>query len=113
MIEKFLPELRRQVGLGIEQKRGDVILQRALAAALVVDKKGLAIAQHNISGLKVAIQKVVAIRAHQEIGQTPEIVLQRLFVKRDAGEAQKIIFEVVQIPGDGLAVKATDGITRF
>ena len=36
MIEQLLAQLRRQIGLAIVQKRGDVILQRASAAALVI-----------------------------------------------------------------------------
>ena len=35
-----------------------------------------------------------------------EIVLQRLLVEGDAGEAQKVVLEIVQVPGDGLAVEA-------
>src|ERR1700726_4525269 len=110
MIEKFLPQLGRQVGLGVEQKRRDVVLQGALAPALVVHKIGLAIAQHNVSGLKVTIKEIVAFRGHQEVGQPPEIVFQRLLTKGNTSETQKVIFEVVQIPSDRLTVKAADGI---
>src|ERR1700676_2582926 len=113
MIEKFLPQLRRQVGFGIEEKRRNVILQRALASALVIHEIGLSITQHNVSGLKVAIEEIVPFGGHQEIGQTTEIVFQRLLVKRNTSETQKIIFEVVQVPGNRLTVKAPDGIARF
>jgi hypothetical protein len=33
-----------------------------------------------------------------------------MFVEGDAGKAQEIIFEIVEVPGDGLAVEAGDGI---
>ena len=49
MIEQLLAQRGRQIGLGIVQERSDVILQRALAAALVVHKKRLAAAQQNVS----------------------------------------------------------------
>ena len=39
VIEQLLAQLRRQIGLGIVQKRRDVILQRAFAAALVIQEK--------------------------------------------------------------------------
>ena len=39
VIEQLLAQLRRQVGLGVEQQRRDVILQRAFAPALVVEKE--------------------------------------------------------------------------
>ncbi len=55
-------------------------------------------------------EKVIARGAQEEFGQAAEIVFEGLFVERDAGEAEEIIFEIVQIPGDGLAVEAGDGI---
>src|SRR6202158_3641429 len=113
MIEELLAEFGGQVGLGIVQKRGDVVLQSAFAAALIVHKKGIAIAQQDVAGLEVAVEKVIAGGAQQEFGQAAEIVFEGLFVERDAGEAEKIIFEIVQIPGDGLAIEAGDGIADF
>src|SRR4029077_11670783 len=61
MREQFLAQLRRQVRLGIEQKRGDVVLQRALPPALIVHKERIAAAQQNISRLKIAVQKIIAV----------------------------------------------------
>src|SRR5260370_31993756 len=49
MIEQVLAQLRRQVGLGVEQKRSNVVLQSTFAASLVIHKKRLAVAQQNIS----------------------------------------------------------------
>jgi len=39
MVEQLLAQFRRQIGLGIIQKRSDVILQRAFAAALIIQEK--------------------------------------------------------------------------
>ena len=47
MIEQLLAQIRRQVGFGIVQKRGDIVLQRAFAAALIVEKKRLVFAQNS------------------------------------------------------------------
>src|SRR3989441_5023956 len=60
MIEQLLAEFRRQVGLGIVQKRSDVVLQRAFAAALIIQKKGLGVAQHDVAGLEIPVEKVIA-----------------------------------------------------
>ncbi len=49
VIEQLLAQLRRQIGLAIVQKRGDVVLQRAFAAALVIQEKWLAVAQHDVA----------------------------------------------------------------
>ncbi len=49
---------------------------------------------------------MVAVRFEQKVSETAEVVFQRLFVELDPGEAQKVIFEVVQIPGDRLPVEA-------
>src|SRR6266851_6655169 len=60
MVEQLLAQVGRQVGLGIVQKRSDVVLQSALAAALIVDEEGIAIAQQDVAGLEVAIEEVIA-----------------------------------------------------
>src|SRR6266481_493877 len=110
VIEELLTELGRQVGLGIVQERGDVVLQSAFAAALIIHKKGIAVAQQDVAGLEVAVKKVIARSAQQKFCQTAKIVFEGLFVERDTGKAKEIIFEVIQIPGDGLAIEAGDGI---
>src|SRR6266404_4999331 len=110
VIEKLLTELGRQVGFGIVQERGDVVLQGAFAAALIVHEKGVAVAQQDVAGLEVAVEKVIARCAQEKFRQAAKIVFEGLFVEGDAGEAEEIIFEVIQIPGDGLAIEAGDGI---
>jgi hypothetical protein len=45
VVEQLLAQFRRQIGFAVVEKRGDVVLQRAFAAALVVDEVGLAAAQ--------------------------------------------------------------------
>src|ERR1700719_438910 len=60
VVEQLLAEFGGQVSLGIIQERGDVVLQSAFAAALIVDKKGIAVAQQDVAGLEVAVEKVVA-----------------------------------------------------
>lgn len=44
--------------------------------------------------------------SQQKAGEPPEIILQRLFVERHSRQAQKIIFEIIQVPGDRLAIEA-------
>src|SRR5271170_2527058 len=67
MLEQLLAQIRRQVGLGIVQKRSDVVLERAFAATLVVQKKRLLFtqyfAQHDVAGLEIPIEKIIAARA--------------------------------------------------
>ena len=88
-------------------------MQRAFAAPLVIHKKWTAVAQHDVSGLEVPIKKVMAAGAQQKVRQAAEVVFQRLFVERDAGEPEKIVFEIIQIPGDGLAIEAVAWIADF
>lgn len=85
-------------------------MQGAFAAALVVDEIGLAVAEHDVARLEVAIEKIIARGAEEKIGEAIEIALERMFVKGNAGEAEKIIFKIVEIPGDGLAIEAGDRI---
>ena len=49
----------------------------------------------------------------QKLGETVEVVLERLLAEGNAGEAQEIVLEVVQVPGNGLAIEAGAGITDF
>src|ERR1017187_4611399 len=112
-VEQLLAQLGREIGFGIVEKRGDVILQSAFAAALVVKEKRVAIAQHDVAGLKVAIEKVVATGAQEKFGEAAEVVFERLLVKRNAGEAKKVILEIIQVPGDGLTIETGTRIADF
>src|ERR1035437_9385107 len=113
VVEQLLTQLRRQIGFAVVEQGGNVVLQRAFAAALIGEKIRLAVAQHYIARLKVAIEKIISLGGQQKLGEAAEIMLQRLFVERDTGQAQKIILEIVQIPGDGLAVEAGPRIADF
>src|SRR5580658_2894958 len=110
VIEKLLAEVRRKIRFRVIKQRGYVVLQGASAAALVVDEIGLAVAEHDIARLEIAVKKIIARRAEEEIGEAAKIVFKSLLVERDAGEAEKIIFEIVEVPGDGLSIEAGDGI---
>src|SRR5258708_1083396 len=112
VIEELLAQIGREVGLGVVQERSDVVLQSAFAAALIVDKKGIAIAQHDVAGLEVAVEKIIARGTEKEFGEAAEIVFEGQFVEGDASEAEEIVFEIVQIPGDGLAAAAGVGVSR-
>jgi hypothetical protein len=110
VVEKLLAKFRRKISFGVIEEGGDVVLQGAFAAALVVDEIRLAIAEHDVAGLEVAVEKIIARGAEQKIGEAIEIVFERMLVERDASEAKEIVFEIVEIPGDGLAIETGDGI---
>src|SRR5690242_453660 len=105
LVEQLLTHRGRQIGLGIKQERSDVVLQRALASPLVIDKPGTGVAEHDVPGLKISIKEIFAGGAQQEFGQTDEIVFKGLFVERDSCEPEKIIFEIIQVPGNRLAIE--------
>src|SRR3989441_7149757 len=92
MIEELLAKIGREVSLGVIQERSDVILQGAFATALVVDEEGIAVAQHDVAGLEVAVEKVIARGAEEEFGKAAEIVFEGLLVEGNAGETKKIVF---------------------
>ena len=56
--------------------------------------------------MEITIKKIVLGRAKQEFGEPVEVVFERLLAEGNSGEAQEVILEVVQVPGDGLAIKA-------
>jgi hypothetical protein len=49
VVQQLLPQRRGQVGLGVIQERCNVIMQRAFASALVVQKEWLLLKQHHIA----------------------------------------------------------------
>jgi hypothetical protein len=112
VVEKLLAKFGRKIGFGVVEERSDVVLQSAFAAALVIDEVGLAVAEHDVTGLKIAIKKIIARGAEKKIGEAIEIVFERMLVERDARQAEKIVFEIVEIPSDGLAVETGDGIAN-
>ena len=68
-IKQLLAQLRRQISLGVVEKGSNVVLQRALAAALIIQKKRLPVSQHDVARLEIAVQKIVAVGAQQKIRQ--------------------------------------------
>src|ERR1700687_3340607 len=112
VIEQLLAQFGGQVRLGVVQKRGNVILKRAFSAALVIQKKRLLIAQHDVARLKITIKKIIAAGVEQKIREAAEIIFQSLFAKRNTSQAKKIIFEVVQVPGNRRAIETRYGITN-
>src|SRR5262244_2467846 len=60
LVEKVLAKIGREIRLGVEEQRSDVVLQGTFAAALVVDKMGLATAKQDVARLKVTIEEKIA-----------------------------------------------------
>lgn len=85
-------------------------MERAFAAALVVNEVRLAVAEHDIARLKIAVKKIIAGGAEKKVGEAAEIDFERVLVERNTGEAEKIVFKIIEVPGDGLAIEAGDGI---
>ncbi len=110
IIEQLLTGFLWNISLGIVQERCHIILQSSASPSLVVDEKQFALMYHDITRLKIAVQKVMAIGLQQVFGKNIEIIFQFLFVEIDMSQFQKIIFEIVQIPHHGLFVKLISGI---
>ena len=68
IVEELLAEIGREIGFGVVEERGDVVLECAFAAALVVDEIRLAVTEEDVARLKIAIEKIIARGAEEEIG---------------------------------------------
>jgi len=110
VIEELLAEFGREIGFGVEEERGDVVLEGAFAAALIVHEVRITVVKKNVAGLEVAIEEIIARGSEEKIGEATEIVFKGAFVEGNAGEAEKIVFEIVEVPGDGLSVEAGVGV---
>src|SRR5256884_3782461 len=104
MIEQLLAQFGGQIGFSVVQKRSNIVLQRTFAAALIVEEKWLVFvqnfAQHDVAGLEIPIKKIITAGAQQQFRQTAEIAFQGLLVERDAGEPEKVVLEIIQVPRD-------------
>src|SRR2546429_6373846 len=80
VIEKLLAEFGREIGLCVEEKRGQVVLECAFAAALVIEKIRFAVAKHDVAGLEIAIEEKIAFGTEKKLGEALKIVFERLFV---------------------------------
>ena len=112
-IQQLLAQFRRQIGLRVIQERSDVVLQRAFAAALIIQEEWMAVAQHDVARLKIPVEKVIEVRGQQKLRQPAEVVFQRLFVEGNAGKPEKVILKIIQIPGDGLSIENGARIANF
>src|SRR5690242_10040141 len=106
MIQKLLAQFRRQVCLSVVEKGSDVVLECAFAAPLVVKEIRPLVAEHHIARLEIAIEEVIVRCGQQKPGEAVEVVFERLLVEGNSGETEKVVLEVVQVPGNRLAIEA-------
>src|SRR5690242_21363957 len=57
IVKQVFAKVGRKVGLCVEEKGSEVILQSAFASPLIIDKKRLAVAKHDVTRLEVAIDR--------------------------------------------------------
>ena len=97
---------------GLPDEGGEVVVDWATAAALVVDEAGLSILEHNIPGLEIAVEE--GLRGHgEEVGLEPfEIGLQLQFVEFRPDELEEVVFEVIEVEIDHLRVERLLRITH-
>src|SRR5215467_6110481 len=112
VVEELLAQPGWKVGLGVKEKRSNIVLQSAFTPALVVNKIRHTVAQHDVARLKITIQEIITGSFEKEIGKVVKIVLEGAFVEGNAGQAEKIVFAIIQIPGNGLAIEAGDGVAQ-
>jgi hypothetical protein len=85
VVEELLAKFGREIGFGVVEERSDVVLEGALAAALIVDEEGIAITEEDVAGLEVSVEKIIARSAEEEISEAREVFLKGVFIERDAG----------------------------
>ena len=93
------------VGFGLPQERSHVIVDRAFASALEVDKPGFAVLNHYVAALEVAIHESGGTAAKEYVRHLLEIIFQTVFLEIHAGCLEETVFKVVQVPQDAAAVE--------
>ena len=61
VLQQFIPDRPRQIGFGVQQHRGHIVLQRASSSSLIVDEIELVLKLHDVAGLKVPIKKILPV----------------------------------------------------
>ncbi len=104
-VEQVSPYGRRQVGLRVVEQRGEIILECASTAALIIDEPGLTRPYHDVSGLEVAVHEMIASRLEQEAHELSEVPLEPGLVERHPSQLEEVILEVVQVPQHRLPIE--------
>ena len=86
--QPLLAQFERQISLGIEEQRGNVVLQGAFAASLVIDEPGTAVPYHDVPGLEITVEKMIAVSLQQEIREHLEVIFQVLLIELDMGQLE-------------------------
>ena len=104
--------LTEQVGearLRLIQQRCKVVLQSPSSSTLIVNKIDITVLEHDVPRLEITIEEIVLVRFQQTFDQRVEVVFEVQLVERDVGEFQEVVFEIVQVPLDGLPVEGRGG----
>ena len=96
-LQKFFPEGLRIAGAGLPEERCHIVVNGSPAAALEVDEPGFPVHQHDVPGIKIAVQESVGRLGQQVRPEAVEIVLEPDLVKLQPGEFQVVVLEVVQV----------------
>ena len=75
-VEQLVAQVEGKVRLRVIKERGDVVLERPLAAPLVVDEVGLAVLEHDVARLELAAEEEIPLGRQQVIGES-RVLLRR------------------------------------
>ena len=89
----------------LPEERCQVVVEWSLAPTLIVDEARLAVHEHHVAGLEVAIQEGIARLCRQVFGQHAEVRLQLQLVEVQSCGLQEAIFKVVQVEEHAVLVE--------
>ena len=99
-----------EVGRGLPEERGNIVIDGAFATSLEVDEVWLAIFQHDIARLEVTIEKSILLVLEEVIRQTLEVLLQLELIELNSLEFEEAVFEVVEVEHDARLVHRLLGV---
>jgi len=111
-VDCCLPDLFWDIGLGIINEGGDVILRRPEPAPLVVNIPRLSVPDHDIGRLEVAEEKILLSCIQQVTGQNLKIPLKPGLIERCSYKLEEHVLVIVHIPDYALPVEAAVWITQ-
>ena len=105
-MKQFVADGLRNLCFHLIKQRNHIIVQRPFTPALEVNEIQLVVLDHDVARLEIAIHEEVAWSLADEVGEGLEVLAQSRLVEVDfLVRLDEIVFEVVQIINDGLAVE--------
>ena len=105
LVDQCLPECVREIGFGLPEEGGHVVVDRSPSPALEVNEPRPVFSQHDVAALEVPVHEGGCVLLQQDVGHGLEVIFQAVFLKIHARGFQEAILEIIEVPKHRAAVE--------